>query len=156
MYTVSEVCKKVGLERQTVQNMCNRGMFQGAYQTEKGDWLIPEDHFVTTREQDEKAEEILQQIDRKNQSVLKNADVEYIDAKLVADFYGVAPETVVSWIKQGHLSGKQLEGQQGKYFLPKEEFEYLKSKAENDTTEEAIRELLGSDYSDDWDLEIEE
>lgn len=87
---------------------------------------------------------------------MKEWNVEYIDAKLVANFYGVTLETVVNWIKQGHLSGKQLEGQQGKYLVPKEEFEYLKSKTENDTTEEAIRELLGSDYSDDWDLEIEE
>lgn len=156
MYTVSEVCKKLGLERQTVQNMCKKGIFQGAYQTEKGDWLIPEKIFVTTREQDEKAEEILQHIDKKNYEVMKESTVEYIDAKLVGDFYGVTLETVVSWIKRGYLSGKQVEGQQEKYWVPKEEFEYLKSKTENDTTEEVIRKLLGSDFIDDWDVEIDE
>ncbi|HAM81067.1 helix-turn-helix domain-containing protein [Ornithinibacillus bavariensis] len=144
--TVNEVCKKLGLERQTVQNMCKKGRFQGAYQTEKGIWLIPEEIFVTTREQDEKAEEILQHIDKKNHEVMKESNVEYIDAKLIGDFYGVTLETVVSWIKQGHLSGKQ-NGRTGKYILGSyEEFVYLKSKIENDTTEKAIQKLLGFDF----------
>ena len=49
MYSFAEVCKKLGLDRQTVQNMCEKGMFQDAYQTENGDWLIPEYNFITTK-----------------------------------------------------------------------------------------------------------
>ena len=60
---------------------------------------------------------------------------------------------MVGWIKQGYLSGKQMEGQ---YFVPKEEFEYLKSKRDTDATEEEIKKLLGSDYIEDWEVEIED
>lgn len=153
--TVNVVSKKLGLESHTVQNMCKKGMFKDAYQTEGGIWLVPEDNFVTTRKQDEKAEEILQHIDRKNQEVDNDKGVEYIDAQIVADYYDVELEKVISWIKQRYLSGKEMEGEQGRYMVPKEEFEYLKSKRENDTTEEKIKKLLGSDYIDDWDVEFD-
>lgn len=153
MYSFAEVCKKLGLDRQTVQNMCEKGMFQDAYQTENGDWLIPEYNFITTKKQDEKAEEILRHIDRKNHGGKNETDIPYIPAKTVADYYEVTLEKVVGWIKQGYLSGKQMEGQ---YFVPKEEFEYLKSKRDTDATEEEIKKLLGSDYIEDWEVEIED
>ena len=59
--TVDEVCNKLGLDRQIVQKMCEDGKFHNTYRTEDGEWLIPEDNFVTTKEQDEKAEEIFLQ-----------------------------------------------------------------------------------------------
>ncbi|MCJ7842523.1 SNF2 helicase associated domain-containing protein [Lederbergia sp. NSJ-179] len=65
-YTPNEVAKKLGLSDQTIRRMCERGSFEGAYKTEGGHWKIPEDIFITTREQDEIAEEVLKQIDRKN------------------------------------------------------------------------------------------
>lgn len=153
MYSFAEVCKKLGLDPQTVQNMCEKGMFQDAYQTENGEWLIPEFNFTTTRKQDEKAEEILQHIEGKNRSSRDESDITHISAKEVADFYEVTLEKVISWIKQGYLSGKQMEGE---YLVPKEEFDYLKSKRDKDSTEEEIKKLLGSDYIEDWDIEIEE
>lgn len=149
MYSLVEVCKKLGLDLQTVQNMCEKGRFQGAYQTENG-WLIPEYNFITSKKYDEKAEEILRYIDRKNHG---GRDESNISAKEVADFYEVTLEKVVTWIKQGYLSGKKMEGE---YVVPKEEFEYLKSKRDKDATEEDIKKLLGSDYILDWEVEIEE
>lgn len=153
MYSFTEVCKKLGLDCQTVQNMCEKGMFQDAYQTEDGVWLIPEFNFTTTRKQDKKVEEILRHIDRKNHAGRDETVIPYIPAKVVADYYEVTLEKVISWIKQGFLSGKQLEGE---YLVPKEEFDYLKSKRDKDATEEEIKKLLGSDYNDDWEVEIEE
>ncbi len=153
MYSLVEVCKKLGFDRQIVQKMCEKGMFQDAYQTENGEWLIPEFNFTTTRKQDEKAEEILQHIDRKNYGGRDETVIPYIPAKIVADYYEVTLEKVINWIRQGYLSGKQMEGE---YLVPKEEFDYLKSKREKDSTEEEIKELLGSDYIEDWDIEIEE
>ncbi|MBL5767362.1 hypothetical protein B5V88_07090 [Heyndrickxia sporothermodurans] len=153
MYSLVEVCKKLGLDHQTVQNMCEKGRFQGAYQTENGEWLIPEFIFSTTRKQNEKAEEILQRIDRKNNGGRDETDISYISAKIVADFYEVTLEKVISWIKRGYLSGKQMEGE---YLVPKEEFDYLKSKRDKDSTEEEIKKLLGSDFILDCDVEIEE
>ncbi|RTR26297.1 DNA-binding protein [Robertmurraya yapensis] len=153
MYSLVEVCKKLGLDRQTVQNMCEKGRFQGAYQNENGEWLIPEFIFTTTRKQDEKAEKILQHIERKNRGGRDESDVPHIPAKVIADFYEVTLEKVISWIKQGYLSGKQMEGE---YLVPKEEFDYLKSKRDKDSTEEEIKKLLGSDYIEDWEVEIED
>lgn len=152
MYSLVEVCKKLGLDRQTVQNMCEKGRFQGAYQTENG-WLIPEYNFITTKKQDEKTEEILRYIDRKNHGGRDENSIPFIPAKIVADYYEVTLEKVISWIKQGYLSGKQIEGE---YLVPKEEFDYLKSKRDKDATEGEIKKLLGSDYIEDWDVEIEE
>lgn len=147
MYSFTEVCKKLGLDSQTVQNMCEKGMFQDAYQTENGDWLIPEYNFITTKKQDEKAEKFLMHIDRKNYGGRDETVIPFIHAKIVADYYKVTLEKVISWIKQGYLSGKQMEGE---YLVPKEEFDYLKSKRESDATEEEIKKLLGSDYIEDW------
>mgnify|MGYP001306822329 CR=1 FL=1 len=67
-YKINEVAKKLGLEEQTIKSMCETGKFRGAYRLdgEKGDWRIPKDNFITTKEQDEKAKIILQQIDCKN------------------------------------------------------------------------------------------
>lgn len=152
MYSLVEVCTKLGLDRQTVQNMCEKGMFQDAY-PENGDWLIPEYNFITTKKQDEKAEGILRHIDRKNHGGRDDTFIPYIPAKIVADYYEVTLEKVISWIKQGYLSGKQIEGE---YLVPKEEFDYLKSKRDRDATEEEIKKLLGSDYIENWEVEIEE
>lgn len=151
--TVDEVAKKLGLNQRTVINMCIRERFQNAFQNENGDWLIPEENFITTKEQDEKAEKILQHIDRKNRGGSDETEIPYIQAKIVADHYQVNLETVISWINQGYLSGKQIAGE---YLVPKEEFEYLKSRRDNDATEEEIKKILGSDYIKDWDVEIEE
>src|SRR5699024_1889596 len=77
-------------------------------------------------------------------------DVEYINAQLVADYYEVTLETVMSWINQGLLSGKPVVGQNEEYLVPKEEFEYLKSHRENIMLDNEMRELLGEDFGDDW------
>ncbi|EPZ38856.1 helix-turn-helix domain-containing protein [Anoxybacillus ayderensis] len=66
-YTTTEVAKKLGLSDQTIRRMCETGKFPGAYKTDGGHWRIPQDIFVTTPEQDDRAEQILHQIDRKNQ-----------------------------------------------------------------------------------------
>lgn len=153
MYSIAEVCKKLGLGRQTVQNMCEKGMFRDAYQTENGVWLIPEYNFTTTKKQDKKADETLRHIDRKNLGGRDETVIPYIPAKIVADYYQVTLEKVISWIKQGYLSGKQMEGE---YLVPKEEFDYLKSKRDTNATEEEIKKLLGSDYIEDWEIEIED
>ncbi|MEW9110043.1 MAG: hypothetical protein AB2374_11895 [Cytobacillus gottheilii] len=153
MYSFAEVCKKLGLDRQTVQNMCERGMFQDAYQTENGDWLIPEYNFITTKKHDEKAEEILRYIDRKNHGGRDETKIPYIPAKVVANHYGVTLKKVINWINHGYLSGRLVEGE---YFVPEEEFEYLKSKRDKDATVGELKKLLGSDYIEDWDVEIEE
>lgn len=146
-WSVDEVCKKLGLDRQIVQKICEYGKFRNTYLTEDGDWKIPEDNFVTTKEQkDEKAEEILQQIDRK---IYGNKDITYISAKSVADYYDVKLEKVNSWIKLGYLSGKETKGE---FFVPKEEFVYLKSVKDTESTEEELKKLLGSDYIDDLEM----
>ncbi|CAI9391302.1 helix-turn-helix domain-containing protein [Niallia sp. Sow4_A1] len=81
--------------------------------------------------------------------------VRYIDTKTVADYYGVSTETVRNWIKDGKISGKQLSNR-GKWFIPAEEFEYLKEQRENDDTEGEIAQLLGEDFGDDWEVELAE
>ncbi len=154
--TLAEVCKKLGLDRKKVQNMCEKGRFRDAYQDEYGKWQIPNDNFVTTREQDEKAAKILQHLDRKNNGEKDESDIPYISTKVIGDYYQVEEEKVISWIKQGYLSGKKMKGQPENYLVPREEFEYLKSKRDKDTTEEEIKKLLGSDFMDDWDVEIDE
>ncbi|WP_400244936.1 helix-turn-helix domain-containing protein [Niallia sp. JL1B1071] len=152
MYTVAEVCKKLGLDRQTVEGMCEKGKFQDAHKNENGFWLIPDYNFITSREQDERAEEVLRQIDRKNRGDRDENEISYIPAKLVSDHYGVTLEKVKKWIKEGYLSGKQVKEE---CFVPEEEFEYLKARRESDATEEEIKKFLGSDIVD-WDFEIEE
>lgn len=81
--------------------------------------------------------------------------VRYIDTKTVADYYGVSTETVRNWIKDGKISGKQLSNR-GKWFIPAEEFEYLKKQRENDDTEGEKAQLLGEDFGDDWEVELAE
>lgn len=81
--------------------------------------------------------------------------VRYIDTKSVADYYGVSTETVRNWIKDGKISGKQLSNR-GKWLIPAEEFEYLKKQKENDDSEDEIAQLLGEDFGDDWEVEIDE
>lgn len=152
MYTVAEVCKKLGLDRQTVERMCEKGKFRDAHKNENGFWLIPDHNFITSREQDERAEEVLRQIDRKNRGGRDENEISYIPAKIVSDFYQLTLEKVENWIKLGYLSGKQVEGE---YFVPEDEFEYLKARRESDTTEEEIKKFLGSDIVD-WDFKIEE
>ncbi|MGG1689439.1 hypothetical protein ABDH65_05235 [Heyndrickxia ginsengihumi] len=156
MYTIDEISKKLGLNQQIVRSMCEKGRFRDAYQNKHGEWQIPEDNFITTREQDEKAEKILRHIDRKNYGEKDEIGVPFVSTKEVSNYYQVEEEKVISWIKQGHLSGIQVEGQPDKYLVPREEYEYLKSKRESDTTEEELKKLLGLDFMDDWDVEIDE
>lgn len=84
-----------------------------------------------------------------------DADVEYINARLVADYYEVTLETVMSWINQGLLSGKPVIGQNEEYLVPKEEFEYL-TKRENIMLDKDMQEFLGGDFDDDWEVEIKD
>lgn len=81
--------------------------------------------------------------------------VKFIDTKVVADYYGVTTETVRNWIKYGKISGKQL-SYNGKWFIPAEEFEYLKQQRENDDSEDDMKDLLGEDFGEDWDVELDE
>lgn len=82
--------------------------------------------------------------------------IRFIDTKVVGDFYGVSKETVLHWIKDGKISGKQLSGHGGKWFVPAEEFEYLKKQRKNNTVEEDMRELLGDAYAGIWEIELDE
>ncbi|QHS23773.1 helix-turn-helix domain-containing protein [Virgibacillus sp. MSP4-1] len=75
-YTPKEVSKKLGISDQTVRRMCDRGKFPGAYQTDGGHWKIPKEDFITTEEQDKKADEILRQIDVVNEEA---GDVDEFD-----------------------------------------------------------------------------
>ncbi|WP_161493888.1 helix-turn-helix domain-containing protein [Virgibacillus necropolis] len=65
--TSSEVAKKLRLSGQTIRRLCDKGKFEGAYKTDGGHWRIPKDAFITTTEQDEKAESVLRRINEKNQ-----------------------------------------------------------------------------------------
>ncbi|MGP7817372.1 helix-turn-helix domain-containing protein [Niallia sp. 01092] len=91
-----------------------------------------------------------------SESTTEENGVQFVDTKVVADFYGVTTETVRNWIKDGKISGKQLSGHRGKWFIPAEEFEYFKSQEEADDTEGNIKELLGENYTEDWDVELDE
>lgn len=64
-YSPMEVAQKLGLSDQTIRRMCEKGKFPGAFKTDGGHWRIPEDLFITTREQDSKAEIVLERIDPK-------------------------------------------------------------------------------------------
>ncbi len=79
--------------------------------------------------------------------------IDYVDAKAVAKYFNVKLETVENWIKERRLSGCHVEG---KYMVPKEEFEYLKLRRDVDKTEEIMIELLGEEYTSEWKIEIEE
>ncbi|WP_025729691.1 helix-turn-helix domain-containing protein [Heyndrickxia ginsengihumi] len=152
-YSVEEVARKLGLSITTVKNMSEKGRFKGAFQTNDGEWLIPVDIFITSPEQDEKAHKILKHLDEKNRKV--DNKIEFIDAQLVADYYGTTLKEVKRWIKQGAISGKQSEEDPDRYLIPKEEFEYLKERREKDDTEEAIQELLGDEFTA-WDVEFDD
>ncbi|MFZ3588888.1 helix-turn-helix domain-containing protein [Bacillus sp. DJP31] len=75
-YTPNEVARKLGLSDQTIRRMCENGRFEGAYKTDGGHWKIPQDGFITTQEQDQHAESILKQIDKKNKEA---GDVDEFD-----------------------------------------------------------------------------
>lgn len=75
-YTPNEVAKKLGLSDQTIRRMCEKGKFRGAYKTDGGHWKIPEDNFITSREQDSRAEEVFRHIERKNSEL---GDVDEFD-----------------------------------------------------------------------------
>lgn len=90
--------------------------------------------------------------DNVNKSNL-NYDSAYIDVQIVGDYFEVDCETVKKWIRENRISGKQLNS--GKYVVSKEEFEYLKTKRNQDDTEKDIRELLGDAYSDDWEVDMD-
>ncbi|QQK80458.1 helix-turn-helix domain-containing protein [Salicibibacter cibi] len=75
-YTPNEAAKKIGLSDQTIRRMCENKKFPRAYKTQGGHWRIPQDYFVTTSEQDETAESLLERIDHKNREV---GDVDEFD-----------------------------------------------------------------------------
>lgn len=77
-YTQSEVANKLGLSEQIITRMCEQRKFNGAKSIEgkSGQWLIPKENFVTTNEQDDIAEKILQTIDIKNKEA---GDVDEFD-----------------------------------------------------------------------------
>ncbi|MBM7571884.1 helix-turn-helix domain-containing protein [Aquibacillus albus] len=75
-YKPKEVAKRIGVSDQTVRRMCDRGKFPGAYQTDGGHWKIPKDVLITNEEQDQKAEQLFQQIDTKNKEA---GDVDEFD-----------------------------------------------------------------------------
>jgi len=74
-YSCSEVAKKLGLNEQAIGRMCEQGKFKGAKGSDdkEGHWLIPQENFITTNEQDEVADKILQTIDKKN---MKAGDID--------------------------------------------------------------------------------
>lgn len=85
--------------------------------------------------------------------------ISFVDIKVVGDFYGVSKETVLHWIKDGKISGKQLAGHGRKWFVPAEEFEYLKKRREGDAMEdleEHMKETLGKDYDVTWEFELDD
>lgn len=88
---------------------------------------------------------------------LKYDEEKYVDTKTVAEYYGVTSETVRNWIQKNIISGHQV-GPRGRYLIPKEEFEYMKQRREHqkDETEKLMKDFLGEDYTEDWDIEIEE
>ena len=81
--------------------------------------------------------------------------IQYVGTNVVADYYGVTTETVRNWIKGGEISGRQFSNR-GKYFIPKEEFDYLKKLREKDDMDDVMSEFLGEEFGDDWDVELEE
>lgn len=153
LYSVKEVALKLGLSMEQITNMCEKGRFKGAYQSDKAEWFIPDENFIITKEQFERANEILQHIDRKNQVVDKSEL--FINANLVAIYFETTLIEVKLWIKKGIISGKKCEENPDIYLVSKEEFEYLKAKREQDDTNKAIGELLGEDLTD-WDVEIDD
>lgn len=66
LITLREVAEKLGLSENTIHCMCQKEMFKGAYQTETGDWLIPEDNFITSKNQDKRTHELFHHLDKKN------------------------------------------------------------------------------------------
>lgn len=86
----------------------------------------------------------------------KSNEEKYVDTNTVAEYFGVTSETVRNWIKDKIISGKQVGGARGKYLIPREEFEFLKSKREDGrkATEAVMKDFLGDDYSEDWEIEL--
>ncbi|GER74616.1 helix-turn-helix domain-containing protein [Weizmannia acidilactici] len=95
----------------------------------------------------------MQNFSRKNQTI---NNVEFVNTQIVADYYGVTQETVIRWVKQGLLSGKQSDVNPDHYLIPKEEFEYLKTKRDQFDTERIIQDLLQDDCTEDWEFELED
>lgn len=84
--------------------------------------------------------------DSKKAHEIQFQNVRYVSCRVVADFYEVSSRTVQNWIKEGKISGKQLAEYNGEYFVPAEEFEYLKKKIEENDTEDIIKELFEGEY----------
>ena len=82
-----------------------------------------------------------------------NDSEKYVPIEVIGSYYGVTTEIVRNWIKDGKISGKQLSG---KWFIPADEFEYLRKKEDMDETEDAMRELLGENYTENWSAELDE
>lgn len=82
--------------------------------------------------------------------------IQYVNADEVAGHYNVSPDTVVEWVKQGKISGEKSATNPDHYLIPKEEFEFLKKRSEQDCTEKEIRQLLGDVYEQGWEVEMDE
>jgi hypothetical protein len=98
-------------------------------------------------------------IQRLEENILRPEEknhIEFVDVTTVGECYNVSSDKVIEWIKEGKISGKQSTTNPEHYLIPIEEFQYLKTRREQDETEEAIRELLGKSYEKDWDIEMEE
>lgn len=65
-YTTREAAHKLGLSDQTIRRMCENERFKGAYRSEGGHWRIPEENFITSKEQDKRIDELFEQIDKRN------------------------------------------------------------------------------------------
>ncbi|WP_200125275.1 hypothetical protein [Salicibibacter cibarius] len=66
-------------------------------------------------------------------------------------------ETVRDWIEKGLLPAHRI-GKRGRYKVPREYFEYVKRKREEgfDITEDIMKDVLGDDYSSDWEIDMDE
>ncbi|MFZ3590105.1 helix-turn-helix domain-containing protein [Bacillus sp. DJP31] len=80
----------------------------------------------------------------------------YVDTKTVAEYYGVTSETVRNWIRDKIISGHQM-GPRGKFMIPQKEFEFLKEKMnQKEETKAIMKDFLNEDYTEDWEIEIDE
>lgn len=64
-YSTFDVAEKLGISAQTVRRMCEQEKFPGAIRTDGGHWRIPQQLLKTTKEQDQRADAALEQLDRK-------------------------------------------------------------------------------------------
>jgi excisionase family DNA binding protein len=81
----------------------------------------------------------------------------YVSTSEVAEYYGVTTETVRDWIRKKIIPAKRV-GANGRYKILREDFELLKSKRDKSTysSNEMIKEVLGDDFAEDWELVLDE